>query len=101
MMIQRTGGLFRQGLCLVIFCAFAISEIRAVEITYEFSTAVTFVNSGASGFPPSLSGVSVNDPITGTIEYDADSPAAPNPLGGVFQLATYYPLTDVSISINV
>jgi hypothetical protein len=46
--------------------------------------------------------VSVNDPITGTIQYEAESPAAANPFpGGVFALATYYPLENVTVSINV
>jgi hypothetical protein len=70
-------------------------------VTYEFTTKVSSIDVTASGFPASLSGVSVNDPITGRIQYEANSPAAANTTSGVFQLATYYPLTNVSVSINV
>jgi hypothetical protein len=90
------------GLCLLFVSGFDQRDALAVQVTYGFSTTVSFVNSGADGFPASLSGVSVNDPITGTIQYEAESPAAANPFpGGVFALATYYPLQNVTVSINV
>src|SRR6478752_7190243 len=89
------------GLSLSILGAFVNQAALAAEVTYEFTTTVTFVNPSAIGFPASLNGVSVNNSITGRIQYEANSPAAANPLSGVFQLATYYPLTNVSISINV
>src|SRR5262249_18472641 len=101
MIVQPMRPLFLRGICLVFIGAIGNRDIHAIEITYDFSTTVSFVNSGATGFPASLNGVSVNDPLMGTFQYDADSPAAANPLGGVFQLATYYPLTNASISINV
>jgi hypothetical protein len=93
--------LLRTGLWLMLLSALAHSDVLAVEVTYEFSTTISYVNSGAGGFPESLNAATVGDPITGRIQYEADSPAAANPLGGVFQLATYYPLNNVTVSIDV
>jgi hypothetical protein len=73
----------------------------AVQVTYEFSATVDFVDPAASGFPSSLSGVNVGDSINGRVSYEASSPAAANPFGSVFGLATYYPLGNAEISIQV
>jgi hypothetical protein len=89
------------GLSLSILGALGNASALAVQVTYKFTSTVSSISPSASGFPASLNGVSVNDPISGSIQYDAASPSAPNTQGGVFQLATYYPLTHVSVSINV
>jgi hypothetical protein len=88
-------------LSLFVLSGLTDRSALAVEVIYKFSSTVSSITPSASGFPASLNGVNTGDPISGTIQYDAASPAAPNTLGGVFQLATYYPLMHASVSINV
>ena len=99
--VRATAKLHSIGLSLFLLSALFNHRAMAVEVTYKFSSTVSSITPSASGFPASLNGVNTGDPISGTIHYDAASPAATNTQGGVFQLATYYPLTHVSVSINV
>jgi hypothetical protein len=70
----------------------------AAPITYTFTTTVNQVDSGA---PPSLSGVSAGDTITGTLTYDTTSPSAINNFPAQFSLATYYQLSSASFSVTI
>lgn len=82
--------------------AVLVSTAQADIITYQFTTTVRTVDPSALNFPSSLSGVAVNDSITGTITYDSASPSVANPFtGSVFGDATLYSLNSASVSIIV
>lgn len=89
------------GLSLSILGVLVSHSAIAVEVTYKFTSTVSSISPSSSGFPASLNGVATGAPISGTIQYDAASPAGMNTQGSIFQLATYYPLTHVYVSINV
>jgi hypothetical protein len=75
----------------------SVATASAAPITYTFTTTVSQVDS----VPPSLSGVSAGDSITGTLTYDPASSSAFNGFPAPFSLATYYPLSSASLAVTI
>jgi len=73
----------------------------AAEVIATFATTVSFVNTAAPGFPPSLSGVTVGTAVTGVIRYDAAAPAVSNPFPAPWNLATRYQPPGMTVSLAI
>ena len=85
----------------VCFAFGANCGAEAAQVTYAFASTVNSISPTATGFPASLAGVNVGAPISGTISYDAATPASVNPLGGVYGAATYYALNSPTFSFDI
>lgn len=79
---------------------FAVHSTHGAIVSYHFSTTVVEVNPLAAGYPMSLNGLQVDDPVTGTLSYDTNSAIGLNPYGSPYNLATYYALASPSVSIT-
>lgn len=82
-------------------CAFGVAVAQAAIVTYSFSGTVNSVNSGASGFLPSLAGVAPGDTFNGTLTYEAATAPSPNPFPGTFASATLYQPSSASFSVTI
>jgi PEP-CTERM motif len=88
-------------LVIALMAAVTAGRADASTITHQFSTTVTSVDPTAAAYPPSLAGLVVGDPITGTLTYDPASAPVANPFLGIFGDATLYTLGSASFSVNV
>jgi len=82
-------------------CGFIGWSASAAEVVATFNTTVSFVNTAATGFPPSLGGVTVGTAVSGTIRYDAAAPPVANAFPAPFNLATRYQPPGMTISLTI
>lgn len=74
---------------------------QAVSVSFDFSGTVNSVNTAASGFDPSLAGVTNGTSVTATVTFSGPSTPSANPFSGIFADATLYSYTSYTISATV
>ncbi|HWB18901.1 MAG TPA: hypothetical protein VG711_01260, partial [Phycisphaerales bacterium] len=75
--------------------------VFGAQVVAHFTTTVSFVNSAATGFPASLSGVTVGTAVNGTIQYDAAATPISNGFPSPYNQASLYEPAGMIVSLKI
>jgi hypothetical protein len=81
--------------------ALGAGPAHAEQVSFSVSGSISFVAPSAPGFPATLAGLEVGDPVSYLLTVEVPVEAEPNPFSSPYDTASYYTISSFSFQADV